>query len=44
MADEEFLDYGDEYDDEDYGSQSQGGGQYYYDGRDPTAAARMMGM
>jgi len=41
MGDEEFLDYGDDYDDEEYGSQSQG--QYYYDGRDP-AAARMMGM
>jgi hypothetical protein len=43
MGDEEFLDYGDDYDDEEYGSQSQGAGQYYYDGRD-AADARMLGM
>ena len=29
--DDEFLQYGDEYDDEDYGSQSQGQGFYYED-------------
>lgn len=39
--DEEFIDYGDDYDDEDYGSESQN--QYgYYDPNSDSANAAML--